>query len=260
VKRLLLNCDQVFEVLTRGPFPSGGPQDEAVERHLRACHECRQLAEALRPAVALLHEAVSSEEADQLPEYQGSLPWQRRTGRRKTSVVRLAGPQKSKTPPPLRRVPTVSRGEPRQPQLVSAIRLIAASLILAALGLIFGNNIFAPTSSHPAGTQQANMPQATTDPIAVVKPLGPSQNLTSGVPTAQGLLTLASLKLPNTCLPFSHRPISPVEAAQIASAISDGSLNGLRCCTECHRSGSHRSSAPHLVASVQQSCQACHRS
>ena len=80
MKRLLLNCDQVFEVLTRGPFPTGEPQDEAVERHLRACHECRQLAEALRPAVALLHEAVSSEEAEQLPEYQGSLPWQRRSG------------------------------------------------------------------------------------------------------------------------------------------------------------------------------------
>jgi len=92
VKCLLLNCDQVFEVLTRGPFPTGEPQDEAVERHLRACHECRQLAEALRPAVALMHEAVSSEEAEQLPEYQGSLPWQRRSGRRKLLIARLEHP------------------------------------------------------------------------------------------------------------------------------------------------------------------------
>src|SRR5688572_25998475 len=72
--KLLVNCDQVFEVLTRGPFPTGEQTDEAVELHLAACHECRQMAEALRPAVALLHEAVSKEEALELPGYQGSLP------------------------------------------------------------------------------------------------------------------------------------------------------------------------------------------
>src|SRR3954449_12551116 len=99
VKRPLLNCDQVFDVLTRGPFPTGEPQDEAVERHLRACHECRQLAEALRPAVALLHEAVSGEEAEQLPEYQGSLPWQRRATRRRLGIGRLGGAPNSKNRP-----------------------------------------------------------------------------------------------------------------------------------------------------------------
>lgn len=249
MKRLLLNCDQVFEVLTRGPFPSGDPQDEAVERHLRACHECRQLAEALRPAVAMMHEAVSSDEAEQLPEYQGSLPWQRRSTRRKTPVARLAGPQKAKAPPQ-RCVPTLKRGEPRPPQMLSAIRLVAASLILAALGLIFGNNLLAPAVVPRNSNQQ---------PVAATPAVVHAPGSVSGVPTAQGLLTLASLKLPNTCVPFSHRPISPEEAAQIANAISAGSLNGLRCCTECHRSGSPRSAASRLVASLQQSCQACHR-
>lgn len=247
MKRLLLNCDQVFEVLTRGPFPSGDPQDEAVERHLRACHECRQLAEALRPAVALLHEAVSSEEANQLPEYQGSLPWQRRSRWRKMPIARLAGPPKSNTPSK-RCVPTVSLGEPRQPQTLSAIRLIAASLILAALGLIFGNNLLAPVV----------VKQAAQDPLAAAVNHAPDK--ARGIPTAQGLVTLASLKLPTACLPFSHRPISPDEASRIAGAIGDSSLSGLRCCTECHRSGSPRSAASRLVASLQQSCQACHRS
>ena len=72
--KLLVNCDQVFDVLTRGPFPTGEASDEAVEQHLRACHDCRRLAEALRPAVALMHEAVSGDQALSLPEYQGSLP------------------------------------------------------------------------------------------------------------------------------------------------------------------------------------------
>ena len=72
MKRTLLNCDQVFDVLTRGPFPTGEPEDDAVERHLRACHECRRLAEALRPAVALLHEAIETDEANIKGRCRGS--------------------------------------------------------------------------------------------------------------------------------------------------------------------------------------------
>jgi len=247
VKRLLLNCDQVFDVLTRGPFPSGDPQDEAVERHLRACHECRQLAEALRPAVALMHEAVSSDEADQLPEYQGSLPWQSRPGRKRNAVVHLESlPETKSYAPPT--MTTISRGEPRRPQIVSFIRLIAASLILAALGLLFGGTVFSPRT-----IERPNEPTVQVE--ADHRASGPAD----GIPTAQGLLTLASFKLPHTCVPFSHRPVSAVEAAQIASAISDSSLNGLRCCTECHHAGANPANPTRFVASIQQSCQACHR-
>ena len=69
-----MHCDQVFEILTRGPFPSGEADDAIVELHLTACHECRQLAEALRPAVELMHEALDSDQADVLPGYRGVLP------------------------------------------------------------------------------------------------------------------------------------------------------------------------------------------
>lgn len=88
------SCDQVFDRLTRGPFPSRAfplvdqpaelawdpgrgngslsPSDDrvdaAVEAHLAVCHECRTLAEALRPAVTLLSAAQD------LPVYQGHLP------------------------------------------------------------------------------------------------------------------------------------------------------------------------------------------
>jgi len=253
VKRLLLNCDQVFEVLTRGPFPSGNPQDEAVERHLRACHECRQLAEALRPAVALMHEAVSSDEADRLPEYQGSLPWQRRSTPQKPPKARLAGSSRSQRRP-ANRAPTMLRGEPRPAQMLSGIRMIAASLILAALGLVFGSNILVPAAGEPGKRPLLQAAHLVTSPLPDVTP-GPSNRL----PTAQGLLTLASLKLPNNCLPYSHRPISSEEAVEIADAISTAALGSLRCCTDCHRSGSNQSSGPRLVASLQQSCQACHR-
>lgn len=88
-------CDQVFERLTRGPFP-GGPfadgsssdpaEDARVERHLACCHDCRRLAEALRPAVELFHEAL--ERTDDLPRYAGRL----REERESLPLVALAEP------------------------------------------------------------------------------------------------------------------------------------------------------------------------
>ena len=67
-----ITCDEVFDVLTRGPFPTGSEDgvDDAVELHISGCHECRQLAEALRPAVHLLQEAMAEEG---LPTYRGAI-------------------------------------------------------------------------------------------------------------------------------------------------------------------------------------------
>jgi hypothetical protein len=143
----------------------------------------------------------------------------------------------------------VTRGEPRRPQIVSAMRLIAASLIIAALGLVFGSNLFAPRVVQQSPAAVVAIPVAE-------RPASAQE----GVPTAKGLLTLTSLKLPDTCLPFSHRALMADQADQIVEAINSGSLDGLKCCTECHHSGAPRSTAPRLVAATQQACQACHRS
>lgn len=67
----VMDCDGVFEILTRAPFPSGDEHDAAVEAHLCVCHDCRRLADALRPAVGLLHESLAGE--DSLPAYAGRL-------------------------------------------------------------------------------------------------------------------------------------------------------------------------------------------
>lgn len=69
-----ITCDEVFDVLTQGPFPTGdAANDAAVELHLTGCHECRQLAEGLRPAVEMLQEAMLDGD-ESLPAYRGSLP------------------------------------------------------------------------------------------------------------------------------------------------------------------------------------------
>lgn len=69
-----MDCDQVFMILTRGPFPNGDPSDEQVEDHLETCTDCWRLAEALRPAGSSLggfQEAVPSPECHDLPGYWG---------------------------------------------------------------------------------------------------------------------------------------------------------------------------------------------
>ena len=66
-----MNCEQVFNVLTRGPFPTGDPIDGDVEDHLAECADCWRLALALRPALDVFQEAVPAAEGRELPGYWG---------------------------------------------------------------------------------------------------------------------------------------------------------------------------------------------
>ena len=66
-----MDCDQVFMILTRGPFPTGEAWDEQVEAHLETCSDCWRLAEALRPAMEVFQEAVPAAESRDLPGYWG---------------------------------------------------------------------------------------------------------------------------------------------------------------------------------------------
>jgi hypothetical protein len=67
----MIYCDDVFAILTRGPFPTGKAGDLQVEAHLTHCQDCQQLAEALRPALARYPEGVSDAESRKLPRYVG---------------------------------------------------------------------------------------------------------------------------------------------------------------------------------------------
>lgn len=71
----LPTCDDVFEVLTRAPFPTGEHEtDLPIQRHLTVCHSCRELAEALRPATDMLAsgQAGTNEEDCPLPVFLAS--------------------------------------------------------------------------------------------------------------------------------------------------------------------------------------------
>ena len=130
-----MDCDQVFMILTRGPFPTGNPWDEEVESHLEVCADCWQLAEALRPAVEVFQEAVPPAEGRDLPGYWGDArPLALGTTQQATTRVALAGDARhvaqafyGKTLPPL------SAGFPID---LFRAAVLASTLTATAVGLV----------------------------------------------------------------------------------------------------------------------------
>jgi len=230
-----MNCDQVFDVLTRGPFPSGASVDADVESHLEACHDCRQLADALRPAVDLFRETVPHDEYDDLPGYRGSLresetrslPW----------AVAMMLDQPSVEASPV--------CEPRRTATseMSTWRFTAACLlILAIAGLLWMVN----STNHDGW---------------VFKGSGaPWSRQVRFQPDAEGLLHLAKLELSDKCMTAFDR--EQLEATTSADDSNDDGFQTQRfvCCTHCHHAASSSSqpSPPHAISVAMAACIDCH--
>lgn len=230
-----MNCDQVFDVLTRGPFPSGASHDADIELHLEACHDCRQLADALRPAVDMFHEAVPHDEYDDLPGYRGSLRESEAQSLPLAVATMLdrASAEASATCERRRKVTSE----------MSSWRLTAACLLVLALaGLLWSVN----SNSHDDWVfKGSNVPR-------------PEQ--VQFQPDADGLLQLAKLELSDDCVPGPHQ-------GQFGATTSAGDPNdeGFQtqhfvCCTHCHHAAYSQSqpSPPHTISVAMAACTACH--
>lgn len=266
-----MNCDQVFDVLTRGPFPSGTSIDANVELHLAACHDCRQLADALRPAVDMFHEAMPHDEHDDLPGYRGSL---RETETRSLPSAIAAMLDRPSAEASTSRLSKSSVGwlseavlrrcrprranvQDRKPYGTSTIcerrrkvtsetspwRLTAACLLVLVLAGVFwtvnsnSHNDWAFKESHEPRPEQFEFQ-----------------------PDADGLLHLAKLELSDKCVPRHHR-------GQLGTTTSPGDANSdvvqaprFACCTQCHHAASSRSqpSRPQTISVAMAACTACH--
>jgi len=219
----MMNCDRVFEVLTRGPFPTGDDSDVLVESHLSACHECRQLAEALRPAVALFHEAVAVTEGSDLPSYRGShAPFEAEI----TPVsIDWRNPPKPATA--------------KTNRWSNVFRFASAALIGAALLILFRGVI----QSVQGGRTISNHP-----------------NTAQFQPGPEGKATLASLKLPVSCQPLEENSAdfsADFSAENSATMQTSGTYH---CCTKCHTAARQHSPGTAPIAKVAKSCSACHDS
>jgi hypothetical protein len=134
-----MDCDQVFMILTRGPFPSGDPSDEQVEDHLETCADCWRLAEALRPAGHSLggfQEAVPTAECQDLPGYWGDAR-PAAFGQPHPSAARIAlmaGGRPAPTPYYGHKIAPLSHGFPvdlvRAAVLLSTLSATAVGLLL----------------------------------------------------------------------------------------------------------------------------------
>lgn len=245
--KLLIGCDEVFDILTRGPFPSGSESDPAVEHHLRCCHDCRQLAEALRPAVALFHECLSAEEVRSLPEYHGEVtplatPHARRLPR---DITELRLPPESAYS--LQQLAARDRHPPseRRSMLVQGFVAIMLSAAVILLAVSFGSTL--------RGMRQTPQPG------------GPGTGeMTSASPfsSQERARMLLALRLPAACwlgTDFKSAGKMPFEQ-QLALALDNYEV---ACCTRCHAAkgselGSHVP-AVQQVALLQKSCLVCHK-
>ena len=230
-----MSCDDVFEILTRGPFPNGDGSDHAVELHLVACHECRQLAEALRPAVDLFHETVPSTELDDLPGYHGSL-----------RELRVA------TPPRRAAATFVASSRPKTSQRQRwtnvwsefALARFAAAMALGAAVCVLCWGL--------GGAKSPNANQPLADAA--------SHSRHKIWPSEEGWELLRSLDLPKRCLPqlalvanSATHPVDQSPALPVLVAVED-----LACCTRCHSAANGNSPPLHSVAALAQSCRGCH--
>ena len=151
-----MNCNQVFNILTRGPFPSGEPTDASVEIHLATCSGCRRLAEALRPALEVFQEAVGPDECSALPGYWGEL------APTSAELAVTTAPRRSHRMGSVHELVTVLAEQRNQ------MLLWRYGVALFATGLLMGvmlHSMFTPPHANPAPTRSSSIPSVSAVPV-----------------------------------------------------------------------------------------------
>lgn len=222
-----MHCDQVFDVLTQGPFPTGESIDARVERHIACCHECRQMAEALRPAVDLFHESIVEFDQVPLPEYRGqagdasvaTLPEVVNACLNSTELhSRVTAPSRRGT----------CSSFLRQGSYIAATSLAIFGLIL--LGIAAMPDSKSALNQTPADGQVSN--EKTVD-------------RTAGIALAQ---------LSEACLQDAGLRAGAVTPAHRSATVS----KSVQCCTLCHNAANRHGPKIDTIAMLDKSCSGCH--
>jgi hypothetical protein len=230
-----MNCDQVFDVLTRGPFPTGTACDPPVEAHLSVCPECRRLAEALRPALELFQEAIGPEESRDLPGYWCAVTADR--PQPAVSIARDVAPRRAAAPHE-RRTPLMGNFS-----ALAAWRLAAALALGVMLGSLVSGRL--PLEGFSA------LPPANDEEVPSAPP--DDDNHLQFTPAQHKMLAA----LPAACFGYQSRP-APKYTVSTPQLLAKGDLGTLNCCTGCHNTNSD-SVTNHATAAVSQACQICHQ-
>lgn len=246
-----MNCDQVFDILTRGPFPTGQASDKAVESHLNRCPECRRLAAALQPAVEFLQESIPVEESYDLPGYWGELFERNADQVACQTPTRIAG---MTLPPRL----THRVNELRNAPWGHAVRVAAVILIGVGLALSFGR-LTEPDSARP--TQLAEQS---------AKPsIGALREKETALPAkAFNFASLAAAcREPIAIEPPVHHSSDDSDASghdtpspRRTEALKNEAIASQHCCTRCHNAAADQTVVVSVAArsSYLRSCATCH--
>lgn len=255
-----MNCDQVFDVLTRGPFPRGDDADAEVEHHLMRCAGCRRLAAALQPAVELFEETVTPEESAELPGYWGDLfseedastAVERRSigdAGSLTPSLRISAPEKDCQV--VARYPARFRNR-SLPTATTGMRLAVSLLLGVALGGALAS--WASPSRREA-------------------PVEMGQHLPSwrGEEAATNVASMAPQQW-REVFGLAAACLSPRESSATVPVIggggqrslgwnspAEGAAHVVRCCSECHHAGSTTATVVGDQAVVAESCRVCHQ-
>jgi len=242
-----MNCEQVFFILTRGPFPAGEATDADVEHHLEICLSCAGLAEALRPAEGISHEALTAGESDGLPGYRGRYQRQAESSWSVSvdTVIEQAGRHSEliQSPPPRpfsrrfsRRgfIRSVGRKQEMMLQLIVAV-FLGACLALIIHAIII--SLPKPASDHVEPPTTAAGADGGTMAASASKPASP---MLSDV--------ISEKNLPIRC------PISEHSGAEINSG---------QCCLDCHSDTGQQllnggNSQSPLAKTMTRACMNCH--
>jgi hypothetical protein len=230
-----MNCDQVFDILTRGPFPTGTSCDAGVEAHLSACPECHRLAEALRPAIELFQEAVGPEESRDLPGYWSAVATDR------TQPVVSFAPKVE----PLRAMPAGWTNAAPSPHwsALTAWRMAAMLALGVTLGLLLSSRVAFDGISTPLPTTVG----------AGAVPPAPNDHTFQLTPAEQAALAVR----PAACT--RHQPSNgPRNVVRGDQLLANADLQLNHCCTECHNANSDNVPGA-ATAQVTQHCQMCHK-
>ena len=227
----MIHCDEVFDILTRGPFPTGAPSDGIVESHLHHCDACRQLAEALRPAIELLQEAISPEESSGLPCYGGTggdtaMPWSEAG----------VSPLKTKQATAVRRVrhaPALASERASFPWR-SAAKFAAAACVGLVLAGMLRQIILSNETLHGVAS-----------PVALAAHWQLDQD---------GHRWAAEQRLGIACL----KPVPDFTVAAAPAVRADRDALQIACCLACHAAGKNHLLPAARVDDFVQACQACH--
>ena len=240
-----INCDDVFKLLTRGPFPSGDPLDGAAELHLITCSDCRRLAEALRPAYGVFHEAVPSLELDSLPGYRGVLC---SVERAIETIPNSNTNSESDIDPMSRSLPDREQRSPISRHLTWLFSDLIIGRFVAVMLMVLGvSGWLWAVGLLPAGPSNS---------VEIHSLLDERELLTKN-PLA-GSRYLATLAIPAQCREASPPRLSKRDGE--LRPVSSPSLTGSsqQCCTQCHSATNRLASAPESMRTITASCAACH--